>query len=346
MLFIHKGRKHRFATERFLLGRSAHWAIWHLLSQIRLILWQCLVCEDVERRPSNRFCIRRSWPAMRSYGALKALSQGWQVYFWRQGTRDILSRDHRFVRMLQRCVLEHLPAIQTQGLGIGDDLLTSILFVSRVEAALSDTLVGHTNHFRLQSCDISALLGLVAQVFWLTHQSRVDDLRIAYCTASWYLKGRVVVIHRLFCWVLKIEWSTLCVCHQNCTFLFVVPARDIPLRLMMRAGYEGHCGGTRQNVLTRALGRSNHSILGQNWLGSCCPRTPLWKPLLELCLQVLLYRTLRESSILSLAVVKQLRMIFLRYGIGSREVVEVVRDVHVKVDSWWLVQCTCLMWLT
>ena len=59
---------------------------------------------------------------MRGDIALEALSQGWQVYFGRQWTRDVLRGDHGLVRMLERCVLEHLTAIQTQGLGVVDYL--------------------------------------------------------------------------------------------------------------------------------------------------------------------------------------------------------------------------------
>ena len=59
---------------------------------------------------------------MRSDIALEALPQGWQVYFGRQWTGDFLRGDYGLVGILERCVLEHLTAIQAQGLRVVDYL--------------------------------------------------------------------------------------------------------------------------------------------------------------------------------------------------------------------------------
>lgn len=58
VLLVDEGRQHGFASEIFLLGRRAHCSIGSLLRQVGLVLGQCLVRENVERRTSDSFGIR------------------------------------------------------------------------------------------------------------------------------------------------------------------------------------------------------------------------------------------------------------------------------------------------
>ena len=59
VFLVDEGGQHGFASEIFLLGHRVHCSIGSLLRQVGLVLGQCLVCENVERRTSDSFGIRR-----------------------------------------------------------------------------------------------------------------------------------------------------------------------------------------------------------------------------------------------------------------------------------------------